>query len=151
MTTDEQGASFKSWGAAWIGLTLALALHITDEALTGFLPLYNETVEHIRTLIPWFPFPTFTFRVWLSGLIGLVVVLLALSPLIFRGRAWLRPVAYLLSIIMVANAFGHTAASLYWGMLAPGVYSSPVLLVAAVALLITTRRSRRQPRGASGA
>lgn len=147
----EQTASLRSWGIAWLGLALALALHVADEALTGFLPLYNETVARVRTVLPWFPFPIFTFRVWLSGLISLVVILLALSPLVFRGHRWLRPIAYVLAVIMVANTIAHTTASLYWGRWAPGVYSSPVLFVAAVALLITTWRARKQTKGASGA
>lgn len=135
--------SLRLWGVAWIGLAVALALHVADEALNGFLPVYNQTVEHARVAWPWFPFPTFTFGVWLSGLIGVVVVLLALSPLVFRGHAWLRPVAYVLATIMVINGIGHAAASLYWGIWAPGVYSSPVLLAAALALLVATRRVGR--------
>ncbi len=149
--TIARETSVRQWGIAWIGLTLALALHVADEALNDFLPLYNQTVEDIRLVLPWFPMPTFTFRVWLAGLIGLVVALLSLSPLVFRGYRWLRPIAYVFAIIMVANAIGHTVASLYWGIWAPGVYSSPVLLAAAVALLITTRRAQPQSSGASGA
>jgi len=52
---------------------------------------------------------------------------------------------------MLANAVGHTVASFYWGIWAPGVYSSPVLFVAALALLVTTRSAQIQARGASGA
>lgn len=132
--------SLRRWGIAWISLALALALHVTDEALTGFLPLYNEIVESVRESIPWFPFPTFTFAVWIAGLTILVLTLLALSPLVFRGDRWLRPVAFILAAIMIANAIGHTAASLYWGIWAPGVYSSPVLFLASVMLLVATRR-----------
>lgn len=44
---------------------------------------------------------------------------------------------------MVANAIDHIGASLYWGKLVPGVYSSPILLVAALALLNTTYTTRR--------
>jgi hypothetical protein len=31
--------------AAWVGLCAALALHVTDEALTGFLDVYNPAVQ----------------------------------------------------------------------------------------------------------
>ena len=144
-----QESALRRWGFAWIGLALALALHVVDEALNDFLPLYNETVEHVRAEHPRLPFPTFTFQVWLGGLIGLVVVLLSLSPLVFRGHRWLLAVAYFLGVVMIANAAGHAVGSLYWGIWAPGVYSSPVLLVAAVALLITTRRVQSRPRGAN--
>jgi hypothetical protein len=47
---------------------------------------------------------------------------------------------------MIGNAPGHVGVSLYWGRLAPGVYSSPILFAAALALLITALRA-----GARGA
>jgi hypothetical protein len=34
---------------AWAGLAFALAVHVTDEALTGFLPVYNRIVEEVRS------------------------------------------------------------------------------------------------------
>ena len=48
---------------------------------------------------------------------------------------------------MIANALGHFGASIALRRLAPGVWSSPVLLVAAVALLITTRQTRASKEG----
>jgi hypothetical protein len=32
------------FGRAWLGLTLVLGLHVFDEAMTGFLALYNPIV-----------------------------------------------------------------------------------------------------------
>ncbi|MGO8792293.1 MAG: hypothetical protein ACLQVL_33560, partial [Terriglobia bacterium] len=54
---------------AWIALCLALALHVVDEASTGFLSVYNPTVVALRKSRPWLPFPVFTFGVWLAGLV----------------------------------------------------------------------------------
>ncbi len=139
----------RKWGMAWVSLALAVALHVTDEALTGFLPLYNSVVQSLREPLSWIPLPTFSFPVWITGLTIGVLILLALSPLVFAGSRLLRPVSYFLGILMVANAFGHIGASIYWGKLAPGVYSSPVLLVAALALLITTYGSRRDTKQVS--
>jgi len=118
-------------------LALALGLHVTDEALTGFLPVYNGVVEGIRAKHPWVPLPTFTFPVWLTGLILGVLLLLALSPVVSRGAGWIRVASLLLAVVMIGNGLGHIGASLYWGKFAPGVYSSPFLLLAAVALLVT--------------
>ncbi len=131
---------------AWVLLALAIALHVTDEALTGFLPLYNSIVESLRESYPWVPLPTFSFPVWLSGLVIGILVLLSLSPLVFAGSTYLRPVSYGLGVLMTGNALGHIGASIYWGILAPGVLSSPILLLAALALLITTDRDRRSAR-----
>ena len=139
--SESQPGKNRPWGFAWLGLAIALALHVTDEALTGFLPLYNSIVTDIRGSIPWLPLPVFTFRVWLGGLIAGVMALLVMSPLAFAGHRWLRYIAYPLSVLMIFNSFGHIGASIYWGMPAPGVYSSPVLLLAATALLVTTIKS----------
>lgn len=130
------------WRNAWVGLALALALHVTDEALTGFLPVYNSVVEGVRADNSWLPLPTFTFPVWLGGLVLGVLLLLALTPIVARGARWIRVVSLILGVIMTGNALGHIGASVYWGRLAPGVYSSPILLIAALALLITASRAR---------
>jgi hypothetical protein len=61
-----------------------------------------------------------------------------------RGQRWIRVASIVLSLIMIANALGHVAASLYWGRPAPGVYSSPLLFIAALALLITSWRARER-------
>jgi len=125
---------------AWLFLAFALAIHVTDEALTGFLPVYNSVAESVRASYPRVPMPTFTFPLWIGGLATGVILLLALSPLVFAGRRWLRPVSYVLAAIMIANGLGHIGASLYRASFAPGVYSSPILL-AAVALFISAFRS----------
>jgi hypothetical protein len=130
------------WKTAWIALALTLGLHVADEASTGFLPFYNGMVRGIRVGHPWFPMPTFAFPVWLAGLILLVIILLALTPVVARGARWIRVISIILSVIMIANGLGHIGMSFYLGRLAPGVYSSPFLLVAAVALLVTALRAK---------
>jgi hypothetical protein len=132
------------WRTAWVGLALALGLHVTEEALTGFLPVYNQVVQGVRARYPWVPLPTFTFPVWLGGLILGVALLLALTPVVSRGARWIRVVSVILGVVMTGNALGHLGASVYWGRLAPGVYSSPLLLIAAIALLVTASRARVQ-------
>lgn len=130
------------WRIAWICLALAIALHVTDEALTGFLPVYNRVVEGARARYSWVPLPTFTFPLWMGGLVLGIVLLLSLTPLVSRGQRWIRVASLILGVVMVGNALGHVGASLYWGRLAPGVYSSPLLLIAAVGLLITASRAK---------
>jgi hypothetical protein len=135
-------ARIKQWRAAWVVLACALVLHVTDEALTGFLPMFSGIVQGVRARHPWVPFPVFTFTVWLCGLILFVVLLLALTPLVSRGQRWIRVVSMVLAVIMVVNSLGHIGISLYWGRVAPGVYSSPLLLAAAIALFATSWRAR---------
>ena len=129
-------------GWAWFGLCVALALHVTDEALTDFLSVYNPTVESLKQRLPWLPLPTFQFRTWLDGLVAAVVLLVGVTPLISRGVQMLRVLAYPFGVLMALNALGHLTGSLVLGRLLPGVYSSPVLLMASMYLLFQLARSR---------
>ena len=126
--------SRRELGRAWIALSLSLALHVFDEAMTDFLSVYNPTVLAIREQFP-LPLPVFTFQIWLSGLIGAVLLLLLLSPFAFRGENWVRILSYPLGILMLGNGFLHIGGSFYVGLAMPGVYSSPLLLASSIYLL----------------
>ncbi len=128
-------------GWAWVGLCLALAVHVADEAMTDFLSVYNPTVEQIRAAYPALPLPTFTFDGWLSGLILGILILLSLSPLVFFGSRGMRVFSYVFGSLMLLNGLGHLAISLVWGRPMPGVYSSPPLVAAALFLLVATHRT----------
>ena len=136
-------------GWSWLALCVALALHVTDEALTGFLNVWNPTVAAVHARWPWFPMPTFRFDVWLGGLIALVVVLFAASPRFFHGAGVLRLPAYVFSALMVGNglghavatALGHTVREVRFARPAPGFYSSPLLIAAAVWVIAELRRT----------
>ena len=78
---------------------------------------------------------------WLGGLMAGVILLLGLSPLVYAGKPVFRPISYFLGTLMTLNALGHIGGSIYLGTLAPGVISSPVLLLAAVALVIAAARA----------
>lgn len=132
----------KQWGIAWVALSVALGLHVADEAMTDFLPAYNSIVGTIRESQPWILLPTFTFSTWLTGLIVGVLILLLLSPMVFAGNRAFRPISYFLGVLMMLNALAHIGASIYLGELAPGALSSPVLFLAALMLVVTTRRVR---------
>ena len=134
----------QGWGWSWIALSLALALHVWDEAVHDFLSVYNLTVRAIREQLPFLPLPTFSFGIWLTGLILFVLVLLLLSGLAFQGRRWLRPISYALAVLMIGNGMLHVFASLYKGEMMPGVYSSPVLIGAAVWLIVQLRKSGKR-------
>lgn len=148
------GGEGRGFGQAWFALTVAFALHIFDEATTGFLSIYNPTVMHLRERWPWFPMPAFEFREWLVGLIMAVIVCLALTPRAARSAGWLRPLAWLYALIMFFNAIGHTMITILGHTVAgvavarpgPGFYSSPFLFVGSVWLMVslvkTASRSR---------
>jgi hypothetical protein len=128
---------------AWIALCVALALHVFDEAATGFLAVYNPTVMALRQRKPWLPLPVFTFGVWLAGLVSVNALLFCLSVFVVRGARWMRPIGYAFAVIMLANGLihilgtilGRTLASIRIPRPMPGFYSSPIVLLASVYLL----------------
>jgi hypothetical protein len=133
------------FGYSWIIFTFAFAVHVFDEATHDFLSFYNSTAEAIRSRLPFLPLPTFTFRTWLGGLIAGLVLLLCISPLAFRRVRWLRVIAIPLGIVVgVFNASLHIFGSIYYGRWMPGVYSSPLLLIAASYLLATSIITTKQ-------
>lgn len=135
---------------AWLLLCLALFVHVIDEALTGFLNVYNPTVLALRAKLGAWPMPTFTFGSWLGGLIALCVVLVFLSLWVVRGSRAMRAVAYVFASIMLLNAAAHTVGTIRgrtvdtitFARPMPGFWSSPLLAVAAIYLLWQLRRTR---------
>jgi len=141
-------------GVAWLLMCAALALHVTDEALTGFLAMYNPTVLAVRAKVGFWPMPTFEFREWLTGLVIGILVLSALSPFAFRNARWIRPIGYFFAVVIglfnglghtIATILGHTVATVRFPRPAPGFYSSPVLFVTSIYLLVQLRRTRPRP------
>ncbi len=152
-----------SFGWPWFALTVAFALHVFDEAATGFLGIYNPTVIILRSRWGWFPMPTFTFREWLVDLSLAVVICFALTPLAAQGVRWMRPLAWLYAVIHLLNAMGHTlgtilghtVASVAFPRPAPGFYSSPLLFIASIWLMVRLWRTAasgfRRPASATNA
>ena len=123
---------------AWLLLVAVLAAHVIDEAITDFLGFYNPLVLSIRSKIPWFPMPTFTFGAWLVGLSVLVVARALLTPLVRRGTVPTRVACWVLSTIMFMNGLGHLAGSAYFQRWLPGTSSAPLLLAASYLLAYAT-------------
>ncbi len=147
---SQASAAPDNFGLQWLLLCLAFCAHVADEALTGFLNVYNPTVIAMRARLSWFPMPTFEYREWLIGLIIGNLFLLALTPFAYRNTRVLRPLAYFLAGVMFLNGMGHTlftvlgrtVASVQFPRPAPGFYSSPFLLITSIYLLVRLRASR---------
>jgi hypothetical protein len=150
MNAARDSGKHGNFGMAWFLLCLAFCAHVADEALTGFLPIYNATVLVMRSRYNWFPMPNFGFREWLTGLIIVNVVLLLLTPFAFRSAVWLRPLAYFYAFVHLLNGMGHTLATIFGQTVstihfprpAPGFYSSPFLFAGSIYLLIRLRATR---------
>ena len=121
------------FGLAWLACVVALGLHVADEASHDFLAWYNPRALRIRRALRGLPFPpTFTFVPWLFGLIAAVMALAALTPVAFAGRAWLRPLAYVMAVIHIGNGVLHLGGSVLARRAVPGVWSAPVLLATGI-------------------
>ena len=138
-------------GVAWIMMWTALAIHVTDEALTGFLFVYNPTVLALRAMLGFWPMPTFEFREWLIDLSVGIIILATLSPFAFRNAWWIRPIFLFVAIVAgLLNAAGHTIATVLdhtvdtvrFARPAPGFYSSPLLIIVSIYSLLQLRRSK---------
>ena len=126
------------FGLAWLLLSIALALHVFDEAATDFLAVYNPAVLAIRKRISFLPLPTFTFPVWLAGLCLGIAVAFTLSFLAFRGSRIAVVAAYPVAVLMFTNGLGHIGMSLYRRRIMPGLCSSPFLMAASAYLFYCT-------------
>jgi hypothetical protein len=129
---------------AWMLLTAALALHVTDEAATGFLDFYNPLVLDIRSRVSWFPMPTFTFGRWLTGLVALVIVLALLGAVVRSSGLAAQLLSWPFSGLMLLNGVGHLTGSFYFGRWLPGTTSAPLLIWASG--LLAWRASERWSR-----
>jgi hypothetical protein len=128
----------------------ALAVHIADEAMTGFLDFYNPLVLSIRARTPWFPMPTFAFDDWLRLLTLAVLVLAAVSPWIRRGGTGPAAASWIFSVVMFLNGVGHLAGSVFVERWLPGATSAPLLLVASAMLARRTLNRRASARSVGG-
>jgi hypothetical protein len=139
----------ENWGFAWLLLCLSFGANILDDALHDFVGYYNATVLTLYGHFSWFPRVDLSFREWLIGAILAEAILLLLVPLAFRNSRFLRPIAYIFSTIMLLDGFGsilatargRTVPSVHFAGMAPGSYSSPLLLVASIYLLRRLRSS----------
>ncbi|PYT53157.1 MAG: hypothetical protein DMG43_09725 [Acidobacteria bacterium] len=52
MPEQRDSSAQPNFGRAWLFLCLAFAAHVTDEALTGFLAVYNPTILAVRAQLP---------------------------------------------------------------------------------------------------
>jgi len=126
------------FGIYWLAFGYTLALHVLDEAGHDFLSVYNPNAMAIRRAIPFLPIPVFTFQSWIGALALALTLLLALTPLAFRGPRWMRGLAIPIALLPgIGNGLAHIVSSIYMKRLMPGVYSAPLLLLSGTMLLRT--------------
>ena len=83
---------------------------------------------------------TFVTLLVVCALAVVVLALLALSPLAFRGGAWIRRAAHAYAALMTANAAAHCVVTLRAVNVLPGSWTAMLLLVGAAMLFVAARR-----------
>lgn len=143
--------SVRTLTRAWLLLCLVLCAHVADEALTGFLGVYNPTVSALHAKYAWFPMPAFTFSGWVTLLAVVCIVLLLMTLWVVGGSRAARWAAYVFGAIMLLNGVAHFAATIHGGTVAgvtfagpmPGVFTSPLLVVGGIYLLYAAVKAGR--------
>jgi hypothetical protein len=121
---------------AWVLMMSAVAVHVLDEAISGFLPFYNDIAFNLRGRLGFPLPPRLAFETWIVGLITAIIIGFALTPLVSRGGRLVRVFTTIVGILTAVNALGHMLGSVYLGRLLPGFWSSPFLLLTAVFVVI---------------
>jgi hypothetical protein len=127
-----------NYGLAWLLLCFAFLLHFWDEAAHHFLTHYNATAIARAARHPHMPRMDMSFKTFLLIMIAANAASLGLTPLAYRHIHWFRPFAYAVANIQTLNGLnhsamtiqGHSVESVLFHGPAPGVYTSPVLLLA---------------------
>jgi hypothetical protein len=131
-----RGEANHRFGIYWLFFGYTLALHVLDEAAHDFLSVYNPNAAAIRRAIPWLPVPIFTLQQFIGALCFALVIWLALAPLAFRNRIWLKRLAVPVGALAgIGNGLAHIASPLYMRRLMPGVYSAPLILLSGLVLM----------------
>ena len=119
----------RALGLAWLYLCCQLAAHGVEEAMGGFVDVWNPVLASVRATTG-LPLPQFQFNVWLECLVVVVLVLFGLTPFAFRNPASMTTASVVFGAIMILNGVNHLASPLYLGRFLPGQFTSPLLIYA---------------------
>ena len=110
------------FGIHWLFFGYTLALHVLDEAGHDFVTVFNSSALAIRRALPFLRVPVLTLQEFIGILALFLTILLALTPLAFRGLKWVRGLAIPISAIGgILNGTMHILSSIYLKHLMPGV------------------------------
>lgn len=128
---------FDRWAVAWLILSLVLGVHVAEEAIDGAFALYNDMADWIGVLFPFVQLPAFRYNIWVINLGGTVLALVALTWFVAKRQGPMRLASYVLSVFAVGNAVLHILMSLAVERILPGTLSAPLVLAAALLLLVS--------------
>ncbi|RJP82581.1 MAG: hypothetical protein C4524_00625 [Candidatus Zixiibacteriota bacterium] len=86
---------------AWLGLCLALGLHVAEEAATGFPAFFNRQAAALREWWPGLPLPDLAPEPWLAAMLALTAVLTLPAVRLFQGRGGMTWFSRAFAVIMM--------------------------------------------------
>lgn len=129
----------RALGLAWFYLCCLLVAHGVEEAMGGFVDVWNPVLATVRATTG-LPLPQFQISVWLGCLVVVVLVLLALTAFAFRTPMSMTTASVVFGAIMIVNGVNHLASPLYLGRFLPGQFTSPLLIASGTWLIVQARR-----------
>ena len=136
---DVAPRAVRAHARAWLYLCAHVAAHAVEEAINGFVTVWNPFLASVRARTG-LPLPQFAFDDWLTALVIGILALTAMTPLVARGVRGFRVASYVFAGLMIANGVNHLASPLYLGQFLPGQFTSPLLIMASIWLILVARR-----------
>jgi hypothetical protein len=125
---------------AWIALTIAFGLHVADEMTGGSLDMYNRVATALHARFEWLVLPSLGFAPRMAILACGVLVLLALTPAVWRGARLLVLLSLPLGVLMVMDGLYHIVLAVAHHGSVPGLRTAPLIVLAALWLLVAAHR-----------
>jgi hypothetical protein len=126
---------------SYLILVGSLILHVIDEAINHFLDFFNLLVIKLKEHLTIFPFPVFTFKIWITGLTLAIIILIIITRFIQRRNRFAFVITRIFAVLMIINGLGHIAFSIYYKRIIPGMLSSPVLIFFSIYFIYQVQQS----------
>lgn len=135
---------------AWLALTVVLTLHVVEGAIRDYLSFYNPLAMSLRDTMLWTWMPTFTLAAWLGGWTAILASLYGLTWFAIYPARWVVWAAFFYGEVVWLFAAAKLGFAIYLEKPIPGVFTTPLLLIASTWLSLEAVFSlRRQSRPAA--
>lgn len=128
---------------AWLYLALGLAqaAHSIEEVLTGLWKNLPAATSLLHARLPFVPVLHWSAEGFAAANLGIVALLLGLSPFVFQHRPWALKTIRVVAVIEVLNGLIHIVPALIKGGYWPGSGSAVFLLGIGLFILIKMGRT----------
>lgn len=126
----------------FLGIGIFQAIHSIEEVLTKLYGYMPGVTSQIHERFVEFPVLSMSEQTFAALNIGIVAVILSVSPFVFLAKRWALAVAVVIAILEFFNGLGHVSAAIYTWQYFPGCISG-IGLVLTSALYLKYSLKRR--------